>query len=226
MGSSRPRPRRQSAQRKSCGSDRPVSKGKKKLACETCGRKFDHVFGAGGGRPPRHCPEHRKATGPKRDLEGNAKRKKARAASKRAAAAGPEANAHVLYELAAALSVFPDPETAAAFVGIGSRGEALEELVASARGQHEGVIGGDPGELARRLTAVQHMCVARIVRDRDLIAPRDHPHVMRALAQVAEMSGAGQQTRFAHVTLQVVGADGIPFEPAAGLPPPTPDDAV
>lgn len=190
-------------------------KGRAKLTCATCGATFVHDFGKAGGRPPKHCPAHRHATGPKRDVEGNRLRKNARRATKREGEAKAEVSAdiHRVYELAAALSLFDDSETAARFVGLPVRGAELERLVDEARRSHGAVIEGDPAELSRRLLAAKHLCVAAIVRQRDQIAPRDHPHVMRAMAQVAELAGAGKQTRYAQVTLQVVGADGVPFDP-------------
>lgn len=197
-------------------------KGPADLVCATCGVVFTHDFGERGGRAPKHCPEHRKKRGEPKDREGNEARRNARRNAKRAGErkGAIAADTREVYDLAASLSIHRDPEVAAAFVGIAARGEALDRLVREAKRTCAGVIKSDPEELYRRIVAAQHLACSAMIYHRDQISPRDMAHAMRALAQVGALSGAGKQTRFASVTLNVVGADVQPI----ALGPPNGDD--
>ena len=193
--------------------------------CKGCGEEYEHVFTAKGGKPPLYCPAHRKPQGSleNADHEGNAARRKARqnAMAEGARKASVAADAITAADLAAGLSIFTDPTTAARYVGISQRGEDLAELVEAARRDHAGVVDGDPAELGRRLNAAIHLLLNSVVRDRDQLAPRDRGQAGRALAQIHQYLGGSEQSRFAEINLTVVGADGRPMDILADPKPPT-----
>lgn len=187
------------------------------LTCATCGIAYEHVPSPKGGKPPKHCPAHRKVRGEVRDAKGAADRRRARRAAqaKGKQAEAVAADAFQVADLAAALSVFGDPVEAARFVGVAASGRQLERLVEQAKAQHAGVVEGDPAELGRRLVAGLHLMLNSTVRQRFDIAPRDLPHVARALSQIHVAIVGDKTPRVAELTMLVVGADGKPFDPNA-----------
>jgi hypothetical protein len=187
-----------------------------RLVCATCGKKFARKKG-GKGRKPKHCEKCRRPRGNEQHPEENRERynarRRARDNADRRNADSEDLNRAA--ELAAALSVFGNTAIAARYVGIAAVGEELDRLEQLARTAHGEVIEGDLGELGRRIRATIHLCNQRVLEQRAQIAPRDLPHVMRALAQVHDiLVGEGKQ-RFTDIRLFVVGADGKPFEPNA-----------
>lgn len=119
---------------------------------------------------------------------------------------------HQVAELAAALALYADARSAARFAGLDVADSELEALAARARREHSGIVEGDPSELGRRLMAALHLCASSAIQHRDQIAPRDLPHVMRALAQVHDIMVGAQAPRWSSVEVVVVGADGAPIK--------------
>lgn len=158
-------------------------------------------------------------SGPRGDRRATELRMNAKNRSKAAAKKSNATAADLLRssELAAGLSIFPDPVTAARYVGIDAIGEELDNLVALARGAHQGIIDGDPSELGRRLSASIHLMLIKCMESRGMISPRDLPHVTRALAQVHQIMVGEGKARFSEVKLYLVGADGQPFDPNADV---------
>lgn len=187
------------------------------LKCETCGKGFRHTATSAGGRPPKHCPAHRRARGAARDVEGTQRRRTERKATKGRAARTQDVALDALRtaDLAAALSIFTDPVAAARWVGIAADGAELDRLVALAKAQHQGVIDGEPAALGARLLAAMHLFATAAISQRGQIAPRDLPHVTRAMAQVYAVMIGDKTPRVSELQLVVVGADGVPFDPLA-----------
>jgi hypothetical protein len=118
----------------------------------------------------------------------------------------------VLAELAAMLSIYPDAAQAARMVGLAVDGEQLDAMVQAAHEHHAGIIAGDPADMGRRVTAAINMMVTLCVRERAEIAPRDRPHVARALSQIHAVMVGDRTPRVSELSLVVVGADGQPID--------------
>lgn len=189
----------------------------KRIACQTCGAGFRHDDSK-RGQPPKHCRKHRKARGKQADPIGNRARALARkrAKSKAAIAADVGLELHQAAQLAAGLAVFGEATSAAKYVGLDLTPPKLAELEQLARTRHGDVAEGDLRALGRRLLAAMHLCVESAIRQRDMIHPRDLPHVLRAFAQTHVMTiGHSKHATYANMELVVVGADGQTFNPNA-----------
>lgn len=189
----------------------------RKVPCATCGTPFLPKKSKKGGRPQKHCPKCQKPRGQVIDLDAARKRKNARRRSKAAAVvAGDVAiEMHRSRELAAALSMFEDPREAARYVGIDEEGAELDRLVELARTAHAGVVDGDRAELGRQLIAASFLLLGSAVKNRDQIAPRDLPHVARALAQVHALLVGDQVAPFVKLQMFLVDETGTPYDPNA-----------
>ena len=89
-------------------------------------------------------------------------------------------------------------------------GESLGAV--AAHEHHAGIIAGDPADMGRRVTAAINMMVTLCVRERAEIAPRDRPHVARALSQIHAVMVGDRTPRVSELSLVVVGADGQPID--------------
>ena len=181
--------------------------------CATCGAGFDHPIGK-PGRPPKHCPDHRKKRGTPRAPEANAARGNARKRAKRRAATAAEGAAELdqALQLAAAMAIYSKASDAARWAGLALEGEALKRVAQLAKTPHPDIIAGDARALGARLMAAMHLIAQSAVVQREAISPRDLPHVLRAFAQARELTAPVAEASYSEVFVTVLDEHGKPID--------------
>ena len=190
-----------------------MAKTRVNLTCETCGATYAHAAG-GRGRPPKHCPDHRKTRGRSRARDtATRERAAARQRTKRRgqSAAAVRAELDQALQLAAAMAVYKRPADAARWVGLELDADRLARLVKLAKTHHGDIVAGEPRALSERLLAAMHLIAQAAVSQREAIAPRDLPHVLRAFAQARELTAPPVSSSYAEIHVGIIGADGAPI---------------
>ena len=138
------------------------------------------------------------------------KRKAAKAKAVQRQANGAELD--LATQLAAAMRIYDDTKTAAAWIGL-DPGADLKRLEQLARERHRPLIDGSKHALIERLEVAMVLLTQAAIKHREEVAPRDLPHVLRAIGQARQLvTDASEESRFANVTVTVVGADGAPVD--------------